>query len=69
MKRNISDLAGSWDIGDEEVREIKKTLKKRVEDLEILCLDTDILIDFLRGETKTTKEVKKLEDYLNLLLQ
>ena len=29
MKRNISDLAGSWDIGDEEVREIKKTLKKK----------------------------------------
>jgi len=34
--------------------------------LEILCLDTDILIDFLRGETKTTKEVKKLEDLFEL---
>jgi len=28
MKRKISDLAGSWDISDEEVREIKKTLRK-----------------------------------------
>ncbi len=37
-----------------------------VEDLEILCLDTDILIDFLRGEIKTTKEVKKLEDLFEL---
>ncbi|RLG55606.1 MAG: PIN domain nuclease [Candidatus Hydrothermarchaeota archaeon] len=37
-----------------------------MEDLEILCLDTDILIDFLRGETKTTKEVKKLEDLFEL---
>ena len=34
--------------------------------MEILCLDTDILIDFLRGETKTTKEVKKLEDLFEL---
>ncbi len=28
MKRKISDLAGSWDISNEEVREIKKTLRK-----------------------------------------
>ena len=34
--------------------------------MEILCLYTDILIDFLRGETKTTKEVKKLEDLFEL---
>ncbi len=28
MRRRLSDLAGSWDIGDEEVREIKESLRK-----------------------------------------
>ncbi|RLI78829.1 hypothetical protein DRP05_05910 [Archaeoglobales archaeon] len=28
MKRKISDLAGSWEISDEEVYEIKESLKK-----------------------------------------
>lgn len=28
LKRKISDLAGSWDVSDEEVREIKESLSK-----------------------------------------
>ncbi|WP_048085916.1 hypothetical protein [Archaeoglobus veneficus] len=28
MKRKISDLAGSWEVSDEEVREIKELLRK-----------------------------------------
>ena len=28
MRRRISDLAGSWEVTDEEVREIKESLKK-----------------------------------------
>ncbi|MGQ9720959.1 MAG: hypothetical protein ACUVXA_06500 [Candidatus Jordarchaeum sp.] len=28
MRRKISDLAGSWDVSDEEVREIKESLRK-----------------------------------------
>ncbi len=28
MKRRISDLAGSWEISDDEVREIKESLRK-----------------------------------------
>jgi len=28
IKRRISDLAGSWEISEEEVREIKKSLKR-----------------------------------------
>lgn len=28
MRRKISDLAGSWDVSDEEVREIKESLKR-----------------------------------------
>ena len=27
LKRKISDLAGSWEISDEEVKEIKESLK------------------------------------------
>lgn len=28
MKRRISDLAGSWEMSDEEVKEIKESLRK-----------------------------------------
>jgi predicted CopG family antitoxin len=28
MRRKISDLAGSWDVSDEEVREINESLRK-----------------------------------------
>ena len=28
MRRKISDLAGSWDISDEEVKEIKESLRR-----------------------------------------
>ena len=28
LKRKISDLAGSWEINDEEVKEIKESLKR-----------------------------------------
>ncbi len=28
LKRKISDLAGSWEISDEEVKEIKESLKR-----------------------------------------
>ncbi len=28
MKRRISDLAGSWEVSDEEIKEIKESLKK-----------------------------------------
>lgn len=28
MKRRISDLAGSWEISDEEVKEIRESLRK-----------------------------------------
>jgi len=28
MKRRISDLAGSWEISDDEVREVKESLRK-----------------------------------------
>ena len=28
MGRKISDLAGSWDVSDEEVREIKDSLRR-----------------------------------------
>ncbi|MGQ9720969.1 MAG: hypothetical protein ACUVXA_06550 [Candidatus Jordarchaeum sp.] len=28
MRRKISDLAGSWDISDEKVREINESLRK-----------------------------------------
>ncbi len=28
MRREISDLAGSWDVTDEEVEEIKRSLEK-----------------------------------------
>jgi predicted CopG family antitoxin len=28
LKRKIGDLAGSWDVSDEEVREIKESLSK-----------------------------------------
>lgn len=30
--------------------------------MEILCLDTDVLIDFLRGEPETAKSISRLED-------
>jgi len=30
--------------------------------LEVLCLDTDVLIDFLRGEPETVKNISRLED-------
>ncbi len=29
MRRRISDLAGSWEVSDEEVKEIKESLRKR----------------------------------------
>jgi len=35
--------------------------------LEVLCLDTDILIDLLRGESKTVEEIKQLEDKFELV--
>ncbi|WP_456473819.1 hypothetical protein [Candidatus Pyrohabitans sp.] len=28
MEKKIGDLAGSWEVSDEEVREIKKSLKR-----------------------------------------
>ena len=28
MKRKLSDLAGSWDVSDEEVKEIKESLRE-----------------------------------------
>lgn len=28
MRRRISDLSGSWDVSDEEAREIKESLRK-----------------------------------------
>ncbi|MEM2135738.1 MAG: hypothetical protein QW261_14675 [Candidatus Jordarchaeaceae archaeon] len=28
MRRRISDLSGSWDVSDEEVQEIKQSLRK-----------------------------------------
>ncbi len=35
--------------------------------MEVLCLDTDILIDLLRGESKTVEEIKQLEDKFELV--
>ncbi len=29
LKREISDLAGSWDVTDEEVEEIRRSLRER----------------------------------------
>jgi tRNA(fMet)-specific endonuclease VapC len=37
-----------------------------MEYLEVLCLDTDILIDFLRGDVKTVEEIKQLENQFEL---
>ncbi len=34
--------------------------------MEILCLDTDVLIDFLRGDKETVETIKKLEDQFEL---
>ena len=30
--------------------------------MEVLCLDTDVLIDFLRGDPKTAEKVERLEE-------
>ena len=35
--------------------------------MEVLCLDTDILIDLLRGKSKTVEEIKQLEDKFELV--
>ena len=34
--------------------------------MEIIWLDTDVLIDFLRGDAKTVEKIKKLEDQFEL---
>lgn len=37
-----------------------------MERLEIICLDTDILIDFLRGDATTIKQINQLEENYEL---
>ncbi|MHC1631419.1 MAG: type II toxin-antitoxin system VapC family toxin [Methanotrichaceae archaeon] len=52
----ISDLAGTWDVSDGETEKINESLKagwKRI------CIDTDVLIDLLRGQE--TEKIKELE--------
>jgi len=37
-----------------------------VEKLETVCIDTDVLIDFLRGKKETVEKIRKLEEEFDL---